>query len=81
MRIFFLLCVAWMLVGCASKEIQYVDRVQEVKVPIKCNIELPERPILKPGFEGTKALVIYADQVTCVAKQCRGEICEVKNGK
>jgi len=41
------LCVG-LLTGCCPKSaptIEYVDRVVEVKVPVKCVVTMPEKPV------------------------------------
>jgi hypothetical protein len=41
------LCIE-LFVGCCPKPtptVEYVDRVVEVKVPVKCVVEMPEKPI------------------------------------
>ena len=63
-----------MFVGCASK-LEYVDRMIEVKVPVKCEVPSPSRPILPPNSDGVRELAIYADQLECVVKLCKGEPC------
>ena len=35
-NIIFLMFIAFIVIGCAKKEIVYVDRFTEVKVPVKC---------------------------------------------
>lgn len=44
----FLLIIPMMFVGCVTKT-EYVDRVVEVKVPVKCTIPKIERPIYDGG--------------------------------
>jgi hypothetical protein len=37
-----------LMTGCCPKPvptIEYVDRIVEVKVPVKCVIEMPEKPV------------------------------------
>lgn len=40
------ICV-WLMSGCCPKPVptvEYVDRVVEIKVPVKCVVEMPEHP-------------------------------------
>ena len=47
MRLLILSCSALVLFsGCCPKpELEYVDRVVEVKVPVKCVVEMPKYPV------------------------------------
>lgn len=78
MKMLFLLAIAYMLIGCGARQVEYVDRPVEVKIPVQCTLEAPKRPILEPGFEGVKTLSIYADSLECTVALCRGEPCKIK---
>ena len=44
--IIFMMILVGLLSGCAGKTV-YIDRPVEVKVPVKCQVDKPERPDLK----------------------------------
>lgn len=56
-------------VGCASKP-TYKTQIQEVYIPIKCNLKLPLKPKENGSFESHKALAVYYRQVEQIAKDC-----------
>ncbi|TLD85830.1 hypothetical protein LS69_007970 [Helicobacter sp. MIT 05-5294] len=59
-------------VGCASKPTYKVE-VKEVLIPIKCNLELPQKPKEDGSFKSHKELAIYYRQVEQIAKDCTKE--------
>ncbi|WDL74219.1 hypothetical protein IP360_05040 [Helicobacter winghamensis] len=74
MKIFyFALLVLW-FGGCASKPMVKVE-IQEVFVPIKCNVEIPQRP-KRQGMlvENIRAIALYAEKLEIALKECvKGE--------
>ena len=42
--------------GCAGKTV-YVDRPVEVKVPVKCQVQKPERPDLKKDTNMSEVMI------------------------
>lgn len=71
-----LLVVTIMFAGCAQKDVRYVDRPVEVKVPVRCEIPLPEKPIVTIDAQGFKNILMYTEALECWAKQCKGEQCD-----
>lgn len=63
--------VGMFFLGCASKPI-YKVQVKEVFIPIRCNLELPEKPKEDGSFESHKALAVYYKKVEQIAKDCVG---------
>ena len=47
-----------MLSGCASK-IEYVDRPVEVRVPVKCELEMPKKPDVAISVDGLRSVLVY----------------------
>ena len=64
-----------MLSGCASK-IEYVDRPVEVRVPVKCELEMPKKPDVAISVDGLKSVLVYTELLECTLKRCRGEKCD-----
>ena len=64
-----------MLSGCASK-IEYVDRPVEVKVPVKCELEMPKKPDVVISVDGLRSVLVYTELLECTLKKCRGEKCD-----
>ena len=64
-----------MLSGCASK-IEYVDRPVEVRVPMKCELEMPKKPDVVIGVDGLRSVLVYTELLECTLKRCRGEKCD-----
>ena len=71
-----LLIVGLMFAGCAQKDVAYVDRPVEVKVPVRCEIPLPEKPIVSVDAQGLKNVLMYTETLECWAKKCKGEKCD-----
>ena len=70
-----MLVLVVMLSGCASK-IEYVDRPVEVKVPVKCELQMPIRPENPTGIDGLRKVLIYTETLECTLLRCRGEVCK-----
>ena len=64
-----------MLSGCASK-IEYVDRPVEVRVPVKCELEMPKKPDVVISVDGLRSVLVYTELLECTLKKCRGEKCD-----
>ena len=64
-----------MMSGCATK-IEYVDRPVEVKVPVKCELEIPKKPDVVVSVDGLRAVLMYTELLECTLKKCRGEQCD-----
>ena len=64
-----------MLSGCASK-IEYVDRPVEVRVPVKCELEMPKKPDVVISVDGLRSVLVYTELLECTLKRCRGEKCD-----
>lgn len=64
-----------MLSGCASK-IEYVDRPVEVRVPVKCELEMPKKPDVVISVDGLRNVLVYTELLECTLKRCRGEKCD-----
>lgn len=76
MKLLILSCSALVLfVGCCPKPeptIQYVDRVVETKVPVKCVVEMPKFPVA--GQNTAESTVNIKEWVMLVAeavKSCK----------
>ena len=70
-----LMALVIMMSGCATK-IEYVDRPVEVKVPVKCELEMPKKPDVVVSVDGLKAVLVYTELLECTLRQCRGEACK-----
>ena len=70
-----MLVLVVMLSGCATK-VEYVDRPVEVKVPVKCELEMPKKPDVTIDVDGLKAVLVYTELLECTLRQCRGETCK-----
>ena len=64
-----------MLSGCATK-VEYVDRPVEVKVPVKCELEMPKKPDVAISVDGLRSVLVYTELLECTLRQCRGEACK-----
>lgn len=70
MRFLLPIFLAFVLAGCASKEIKVIEYV-EVKVPVKCQIDFPKKPQKPSGTaEKSRALVIYLKELENALKFC-----------
>lgn len=54
--------------GC-SKPV-YKIQTQEVLIPVKCNLELPQKPQENGSFESHKSLAKYYLEIEQIAKDC-----------
>ena len=72
-----LLVVTIMFVGCAQKDVRYVDRPVEVKVPVRCEIPLPEKPIVSVDAQGLKNVLMYTETLECLTFFC-GTVAKMK---
>ena len=70
-----MLVLVVMLSGCASK-IEYVDRPVEVRVPVKCELEMPKKPDVAISVDGLRNVLVYTELLECTLKRCRGEKCD-----
>ena len=70
-----MLVLVVMLSGCASK-IEYVDRPVEVRVPVKCELEMPKKPDVVISVDGLRSVLVYTELLECTLKRCRGEKCD-----
>lgn len=70
-----MLVLVVMMSGCATK-VEYVDRPVEVKVPVKCELEMPKKPDVTIDVDGLKAVLVYTELLECTLRQCRGEACK-----
>ena len=75
MKWILMVLVVAMMSGCATK-IEYVDRPVEVKVPVKCELEMPKKPDVTIDVDGLKAVLVYTELLECTLLQCRGEACK-----
>ncbi|EPZ93331.1 hypothetical protein [Helicobacter pylori] len=67
MKLLFLACVISVSFSACAKKVIY----HEVKVPIKCDIELPSRPSAHlEALEYLKALLIYTETLENDLKFC-----------
>ena len=64
-----------MLSGCAGK-IEYVDRPVEVRVPVKCELEMPKKPDVVISVDGLRSVLVYTELLECTLRKCRGEACK-----
>ena len=64
-----------MLSGCASK-IEYVDRPVEVRVPVKCELDMPKKPDVVISVDGLRSVLVYTELLECALRKCRGEKCD-----
>lgn len=71
-----LLCVALLFVGCGWKQIKYVDRPVEVKVPVQCQVPFPVSPKADVSPEGLGKALGYTEELECALHLCRGEKCQ-----
>lgn len=70
-----MLMLVVMLSGCATK-VEYVDRPVEVKVPVKCELEMPKKPDVAISVDGLRNVLVYTELLECTLRQCRGEACK-----
>ena len=70
-----LVVIAAMISGCATK-VEYVDRPVEVRVPVKCELEMPKKPDIAISVDGLRSVLVYTELLECTLKRCRGEKCD-----
>ena len=70
-----MLATCVMLLGCSVKT-EYVDRPVEVKVPVKCELEMPKKPDVSISVDGLREVLKYTEVLECTLRQCRGEACK-----
>lgn len=70
MKIFLFVSVILMFGGCASKEYLIKTEYVEVKIPVKCDLEIPKKPKFKGDFASAKALSAYYLEMERIAKVC-----------
>lgn len=64
------------LAGCGVKQVEYVDRPVEVKVPVKCTVEVPRLEQVEVSPAGLRELAIYTEKLECALNECRGSPCK-----
>lgn len=69
MRILSLFLCAILLSACASKPLVKIE-TKEVFIPVKCDLELPTKPLENGSFESHKQIAIYYKKVEQIAKDC-----------
>lgn len=65
----FLPVFAFLLSACANHPVYRVE-TKEVLVPVKCNLQLPQKPQENGSFQSHKELMKYFVQVEQIAKDC-----------
>lgn len=70
-----MLATCVMLLGCSVKT-EYVDRPVEVKVPVKCELEMPKKPDVSISVDGLREVLKYTELLECGLMACRGEPCK-----
>ena len=70
-----MLVLVVMLSGCTTK-VEYVDRPVEVRVPVKCELEMPKKPDVAISVDGLRSVLVYTELLECTLKRCRGEKCD-----
>ncbi|EAU00367.1 hypothetical protein [Campylobacter curvus] len=71
--VFFVLSI--LLVGCAAKpEVITKTQYQDVYIPVKCQVKMPEKPKFdKKDLGSARALAVYYRQVEILLKGCIDE--------
>ena len=73
MKILLLMCLTLLLFsGCASQVEPHII-YKDVLVPVRCDANMPNKPLNKGNFESHKALMIYYLKCEDLLKQCIGE--------
>ncbi|MBN7287450.1 MULTISPECIES: hypothetical protein [Campylobacter] len=74
MKFLLLMCLTLLLFsGCASQVVEPHIIYKDVLVPVRCDADMPVRPLNKGNFESHKALMIYYLKCEDLLKQCIGE--------
>lgn len=72
--ILFTTCLPLLLcASCASPDIITQTEVVEVKIPVRCEVEMPKKPTFSKTTEGTRALLEYFVQCEERLRYCIGE--------
>lgn len=71
MRILMFILSAILLSACAKPLVKI--ETKEVFVPIKCDLELPTKPLENGSFESHKQIAIYYKKIEQIAKDCTGK--------
>lgn len=61
------------LSACASKDVLIKTEIKELKVPVKCPLKLPLKPLDKGDLESAKEISKYYLEIEEIAKICTGE--------
>ncbi|AJC90799.1 hypothetical protein MWJ18_000051 [Campylobacter lari] len=74
MRILYikLLILPFVLSACANKDILIKTEFSEVKIPVKCPLKLPLKPLNKGDLASAKELSKYYLEIESIAKTCTG---------
>ena len=75
MKWILMVLVVVVMSGCATK-VEYVDRPVEVKVPVKCELEMPKKPDVAISVDGLRSVLVYTELLECTLRKCRGEKCD-----
>lgn len=70
MRILLMVIMCLIISACARKELLVKTQYQEVKIPIKCPLKLPLKPLDKGDFESAKQISKYYLELEDIAKRC-----------
>lgn len=72
--ILFIICLPLLLcASCASPEIITQTEIVEVKIPVRCDVEMPQKPAFRKDTEGARALLEYFVQCEERLRYCVGE--------
>lgn len=68
-----LICfVIMVLTSSCAKKVEYITQYQEVKVPIKCEFEIPDRPLDSGDIViNTSNLLSYTERLEVVLRKCK----------
>lgn len=69
MRILTLIIIGVFLSACASKPLVKIE-TKEVYIPVKCDLELPTKPLENGSFESHKQIAVYYKKMEQIAKDC-----------
>lgn len=70
MKILLMVFMCFVLSACAHKELLVKTQFKEVKIPIKCPLKIPLKPLDKGDFESAKQISKYYLEVEDIAKRC-----------
>ncbi|WP_291951380.1 hypothetical protein [Campylobacter sp.] len=76
MRILYIkmLFFSFIFSACANKDILIKTEFKEVKIPVKCPLKLPLKPLNKGDLISAKELSKYYLEVENIAKRCTEKI-------